>query len=248
MDRRPGPICIARIPIGGSEYRDGRCGNPRVGARSKVGQSLAADRRRPGCLRRQRAARIVNGVECRGHVRIPRATDSDGTISKVDFYRANTLINTATTAPYSIVWANVPAGTYSLTAKATDNNNGTKTSTAVSITVAVPPNVSPTIAITSPANNTIVNGPTVAINATAIDSDGTVKKIDFFDGTTNIGSVTGNAAIIAIDQDRVHEPELLDAAFQLLELLGGMGARKACAIWVRGVVRETPDPFGETPV
>jgi regulation of enolase protein 1 (concanavalin A-like superfamily) len=63
------------------------------------------------------------------------ASDSDGTIAKVDFYSGTRLIGTATTAPYGMTWSNVPAGTYSLTAVATDNSGATTSSSAVSITV-----------------------------------------------------------------------------------------------------------------
>jgi hypothetical protein len=79
------------------------------------------------------------------------ATDPDGngTITKVEFYANGTLIGTDTTRdntpttppppPYSIQWNNVAAGSYSLTAKATDNAQGKTTSSAVSVTVTPPP-------------------------------------------------------------------------------------------------------------
>ena len=41
------------------------------------------------------------------------ASDSDGTISHVDFLVGTTVIATATVAPYHATWSNVPAGTYS---------------------------------------------------------------------------------------------------------------------------------------
>jgi len=63
------------------------------------------------------------------------ASDSDGTVSRVDFYQGSTLIGSDTTSPFSITWSNVPAGTYSLTAVATDNGNATATSAAITITV-----------------------------------------------------------------------------------------------------------------
>jgi hypothetical protein len=63
------------------------------------------------------------------------AADSDGTVTKVDFYQGATLLGTDTTSPYSYTWGSVAAGSYSLTAKATDNAGGTKTSTAVPVTV-----------------------------------------------------------------------------------------------------------------
>jgi uncharacterized repeat protein (TIGR01451 family) len=63
------------------------------------------------------------------------AADSDGTIAKVEFYKGTTLIGTSTTAPYSFIWNGATVGSYSLTAKATDDNGAVTTSGAVSITV-----------------------------------------------------------------------------------------------------------------
>lgn len=63
------------------------------------------------------------------------ATDTDGTVSKVDFYSNTTLLGTSTTAPYSFTWASVPAGSYNVTAVATDNSGGITTSANASISV-----------------------------------------------------------------------------------------------------------------
>jgi len=67
------------------------------------------------------------------------ATDIDGTISKVEYYNGLTLIGTSTTSPFSYTWTNVIAGTYIITAKATDNQGAVGTSTAITITVAKVP-------------------------------------------------------------------------------------------------------------
>jgi chitinase len=56
-------------------------------------------------------------------------------VSKVGFYNGSTLLSEVTAAPYSYTWSNVAAGTYSITAKATDNSGAATTSAAVSITV-----------------------------------------------------------------------------------------------------------------
>jgi glucose/arabinose dehydrogenase/regulation of enolase protein 1 (concanavalin A-like superfamily) len=68
------------------------------------------------------------------------ATDSDATtVASVAFYAnngtTNTLIGTDTSSPYTFTWANVAAGSYSLTAVATDTANQSTTSAAVPITV-----------------------------------------------------------------------------------------------------------------
>lgn len=49
------------------------------------------------------------------------ATDSDGSIRQVEFYADARILGVATSSPYTIVWTNVPAGTYHLTARAIDD-------------------------------------------------------------------------------------------------------------------------------
>ncbi len=63
------------------------------------------------------------------------ASDSDGTISKVEFYEGTTKLGEATASPYVCVWTNTFAGTFSLTAKATDNGNAATLSAPVTVTV-----------------------------------------------------------------------------------------------------------------
>ena len=63
------------------------------------------------------------------------ASDSDGAINKVEFFNAATLIATTTTPPYTTTLNNPTAGTYTLTAKATDNQSATTTSTPITLTI-----------------------------------------------------------------------------------------------------------------
>ena len=115
------------------------------------------------------------------------ASDSDGNISKVQFFSGTTLLNEDTSSPYSFNWTNVAAGNYSLTAKAVDNLGGTTPSTAVSITV----NILPTVSITSPTHPTTFAAPaSFNINASAADTDGSITKIEFFDGGTLLNQDT----------------------------------------------------------
>jgi endoglucanase len=67
------------------------------------------------------------------------ASDSDGTVTRVDFLNGSTVVGSDTTSPYSFGWTNVAAGTYSVSARAVDNAGATTTTTPVSITVR-PPN------------------------------------------------------------------------------------------------------------
>ena len=64
-----------------------------------------------------------------------QAVDSDGSVASVDFFFGDTLITTRTAPPYGFTWTGVPAGTYALTARVTDNLGASVTSAAVAITV-----------------------------------------------------------------------------------------------------------------
>jgi hypothetical protein len=63
------------------------------------------------------------------------ASDADGSITKVEFYRGTTLIGTDTTTPYSINWTPATAGTFVITARAYDNNGVTNNTAAASVIV-----------------------------------------------------------------------------------------------------------------
>jgi hypothetical protein len=116
------------------------------------------------------------------------AKDTDGTIAYVSFYANNSLVGTDFTAPYSITYSSVMKGTYSLTAVAKDNDSLSTTSTARSVTV-THTNVAPTISIIEPIDSSEV-GALINFTAGANDNDGTVTKVEFYSGTTLIGTVT----------------------------------------------------------
>jgi hypothetical protein len=116
------------------------------------------------------------------------ASDSDGAISKVEFFNGAAKLGESLTSPYTFGWSNVAAGSYAVTAKATDNNGGVTISSAVSITVNSSTNAPPSVSITSPvANASFTSGSTITIAATASDTDGTIAKVEFFNGSTKLG-------------------------------------------------------------
>jgi hypothetical protein len=122
------------------------------------------------------------------------ASDADGTVAKVEFFNGATKLGEDATAPYTFAWAGVGAGTYSLTARATDNLGASATSSPVAITVSGgSSNQPPTASITSPANGAAFTWKpnlTITIAATAGDADGTVTRVQFLDGTTVLGQAT----------------------------------------------------------
>src|SRR5690606_12055182 len=63
------------------------------------------------------------------------ASDSDGSITRVELFNGPTKLGEDTSSPYSYGWSNLPAGTHNITAKATDNKSATTTSQIVIINV-----------------------------------------------------------------------------------------------------------------
>ncbi len=120
------------------------------------------------------------------------ASDSDGTITRVDFFAGGAAIGSATASPFAITWTAVPAGQYVLTARATDNGGAATTSGAVTVTVqSMPGNLPPTVSVTTPTNGSMFTAPaTISVMAAATDPDGTVAKVEFFAGATSLGVST----------------------------------------------------------
>ena len=124
------------------------------------------------------------------------AADSDGTVSRVQFYAGSTLIGTDTSSPYSVSWSPVIAGSYTLKAVATDNAgataaSATRTVTVTKSTTSSSSNQWPWVSFNSPAAGTVFRAPaTIALSATAGDTGGYITRVDFYRGSTLIGSDT----------------------------------------------------------
>ena len=73
------------------------------------------------------------------------ASDSDGSVARVDLFAGATLIASDAASPYQFSWTNVAAGSYTLTARAIDNAGGTTTSLGVQVNVSAPPPPPPSL-------------------------------------------------------------------------------------------------------
>lgn len=103
------------------------------------------------------------------------ASDSDGSISKVEFYNGSALLGSRTAAPYSFTWSNVAAGTYTITARAYDNQNATGNSGAVTVRVNAPQ-----------------AGMLIQAEAYNFMSGVMIEATRDVDGVSNVGSIDGN--------------------------------------------------------
>jgi uncharacterized repeat protein (TIGR02059 family) len=124
------------------------------------------------------------------------ATDSDGSVQKVDFYNGPTLIGTSQVAPYSYTFSTDVPGVYIITATATDNNGAMTHSAPVTVTVTDQGSGSggnefPVVALSNPTKGKVYDTPAnVELDAVATDPDGYIVKIEFFSGNIKLAEVT----------------------------------------------------------
>jgi len=129
------------------------------------------------------------------------ADDRDGYVSTVEFFadrkslgiKTNNPASAGPMNPFCLVWSNVPPGTYTLTAVATDNDDGSTTSDPIKILVSQgppppPTNSPPMVRMTSPPNGAVFRAPVnVPLYSFASDRDGSVSSVEFFAGTNSLG-------------------------------------------------------------
>jgi len=145
------------------------------------------------------------------------ASDPDGLISKVEFFNGNNKLAEITTTPYSYTWKDVPAGTYSITAVATDNRDGKGTSEAILVIVnnmATAINQLPVVNITSPCNNGSFKVPvTITLTANATDPDGSINKVEYFNGNIKIGESFSSPYSFPFDLEKPGSFEITAIAY-----------------------------------
>lgn len=116
------------------------------------------------------------------------ASDSDGSVVRVEFYQGATLVGEDATAPYSYTWASPAEGSYTLTAVAIDDDGASTTSSSRAIDVTNPANLAPTVYLTAPTDGaTFTAGNDIPLAATASDGDGSVVQVEFYSGGTLLG-------------------------------------------------------------
>ncbi len=137
----------------------------------------------------------ANGASFTAPATVPvsvSASDSDGSIAKVELISGRTVVGTLTSAPYDFTLQNLAAGAYTLTARATDNAGAATVSSGVSITVTAA-NAPPSVSITTPTEGAIFKTTdTITIEAAASDADGSVAKVEFFQNGIAVGSANSS--------------------------------------------------------
>lgn len=119
------------------------------------------------------------------------ASDANGSIGKVEFYNGSFKLGEDLISPYEFQWASVASGTYSLSAKAYDNQNASAVSSAVSISVGSSP--PPTCAASGSISREFwsnVTGSSVSSIPLTTSPTGT-GTLSIFEGPVNFGDNYG---------------------------------------------------------
>ncbi|MEW6157336.1 MAG: Ig-like domain-containing protein, partial [Verrucomicrobiota bacterium] len=113
------------------------------------------------------------------------ASDSDGRVLKVEFFNGAVKLGEDLAAPFALELNNLSVGQHLFTAKSTDEDQAAKLSNAVTVTVNAPPAIALTI---TPSAITLTQ--TATLRAEVSDNDGTVVKVEFFNGATKLGEAS----------------------------------------------------------
>ncbi len=130
------------------------------------------------------------------------AFDPDGTISKVEFYSGSQKLGEKISSPYSFTWKEVPEGTYSITAIASDNKGSRTTSEAItaivqksSQTVNQLPIVSITVRGKHNNDTHFKKKDKIEFEVNAADSDGSISSVVLKNGDNIITEMTAEPYI-----------------------------------------------------
>jgi Bacterial Ig domain/Calcineurin-like phosphoesterase/Concanavalin A-like lectin/glucanases superfamily/Purple acid Phosphatase, N-terminal domain len=126
------------------------------------------------------------------------AADSDGAVAKVEFFNGATKLGEDLTAPYAFDWTGVAAGTYTLTAVATDNTGATTTSTAVTITVSPNNNQPAVVTLAGPANNATGIGSSTSLDLGLADGEGDALTVTYYGRRTAPATPGADFSFIAL--------------------------------------------------
>lgn len=136
------------------------------------------------------------------------AFDIDGVITSVEYYSNGVQIGSASFSPYTLDWQPSNVGNFLLHAIATDNT-GNRVSTPPSL-ITINNNAAPLVSFVYPtASNGGLNfelGSSIYVQVNATDSDGTIARVNFFDGQRLIGTATTSpySVVFTPDQTRAY--------------------------------------------
>lgn len=126
------------------------------------------------------------------------ASDSDGSITKLDFLVNGAVVGSLVEAPYEFDWTPPAVGGYTIHARAQDNLGARTLSPAVSITVAANPNQAPAVTLTAPANGVTLPGTSTTLTTSLADPEGDAMTVTFYGRQTTPVTPGADFTLVAI--------------------------------------------------
>jgi hypothetical protein len=124
-----------------------------------------------------------------GTIPVQGTATSNAGVTNIEFYVDNQLVSSTPSSPFSFSWSttSVANGSHTLMVKAYDGSpNVGQTSITVNVSntskIVVIDTTPPVVAITSPANGTVVNPKSAKINVSATDNVGVTQVSIYIDG------------------------------------------------------------------
>jgi chitinase len=125
------------------------------------------------------------------------AADANGSVAQVQFFRGGTSLGIDAAPPYSATWTNAAAGSYAITAVATDNEGAATTSATANITVnpvTTPDTTAPSVPAGLVATSVTSSSVNLSWNASTDNAGGSgVAGYDVYRNGTLVGSPAGTS-------------------------------------------------------
>jgi len=117
------------------------------------------------------------------------ATETNGTISFVEFLRGTNVVGVVSNSPYSMILSNLSAGSYTVMARATDTQGNVGVSASVNFSTGVP-----VVNINSPTNGAkFPEHADVLLSASAFETGAAITNIAFFLNTNFVGQAPSDS-------------------------------------------------------
>ena len=174
------------------------------------------------------------------------ASSAQASIRRVEFVVGNTVVAAAYSPPYSARWTNPPPGDFTLVAKAYDDHGVVAASSAAYIRVLA--SRPPAVVLTVPSPGaTIPSATPLSLSAVALAPNGSIGRVEFYAGTSLVGSVATPPYNYAWASPQTGALSLTAKAF---DLQGASATSTPVAVTVAGgaapVVSLTSPPAGAT--
>jgi hypothetical protein len=174
------------------------------------------------------------------------ASSAQASIRRVEFVVGNTVVAAAYSPPYSAQWTNPPPGDFTLVAKAYDDHGVVAASSAAYIRVLA--SRPPAVVLTVPSPGaTIPSATPLSLSAVALAPNGSIGRVEFYAGTSLVGSVATSPYNYAWASPQAGVLSLTAKAY---DLQGASATSAPVAVTVAGgaapVVSLTSPPAGAT--